>query len=117
MCVLCGELITSFHWSDEDFKAQMNDDSTIVVGEKQRERLRARLKRAKVANTILSFYGLSLKEWQGSKFLLADKKGTSLIVNDLGDLWHKAQSLTNKKLDMLDTKLLDFLESHGKNPH
>ena len=39
MCVLCGELITSVHWSE----GVREEDKEIVVGEKQRERVRQRL--------------------------------------------------------------------------
>lgn len=108
MCVLCGELTNTLHWSDENFKAHKSE---VVVGENQRERMRHRLNRAKLANEILAFYGLNLKEWQGSKFILADKKGQSVIVNDLGDLWHKAETLYKSPLDPLDPRLLMFLKN------
>ncbi|GAA6914829.1 hypothetical protein VN0370_01380 [Helicobacter pylori] len=53
MCVLCGELIRSFHWTDgtdgsgsyeidENLKGQ---NALISVSENARERKRARLKR------------------------------------------------------------------------
>lgn len=110
MCILCGELITTFHWSDENFKTQ---DCEIIVGEHQRDRMRSRLKRTRLLNRILAFYGLNLQEWQGSKFILMDKKGQTLIVNDLGDLWQKAEQIHKNPLDALDSKLLDFLQNNG----
>lgn len=39
MCILCGELVSSFHWSDVDFKEQKK---LISVGENAKERKRAR---------------------------------------------------------------------------
>lgn len=101
MCVLCGEMISSFHWSDVNFK-----DS------KQEERKRLRLKKTVMLNKILKFYGLTLMEWQNAKFILSDKKGQTVIVNDLGDLWTKADKLSSKELDVLDDEFLNFL-SHG----
>ncbi|GAA6962482.1 hypothetical protein ID0058_05840 [Helicobacter pylori] len=125
MCVLCGELISSFHWSDENYGTNGSDsyeidenlrepNALISANENARERKRARLKRVGLLNQILAFYGLKIGDWQGAKFVLCDKKGQSVIVNDLGDLWGKAQNLAKKKMDALDSNLLAFL---NQNPH
>ncbi|EJC55544.1 hypothetical protein [Helicobacter pylori] len=123
MCVLCGELISSFHWSDENYGTDKSDsygsdenlrkpNAVISANENARERKRARLKRVGLLNQILAFYGLKIGDWQGAKFVLCDKKGQSVIVNDLGDLWDKAQNLAKKKMDALDSNLLAFLNQH-----
>ncbi|MGL2679912.1 hypothetical protein ACQJ68_00820 [Helicobacter pylori] len=118
MCVLCGELISSFHWSDENYyeigEGLREPNVLISTNENARERKRARLKRVGLLNQILAFYGLKIDDWQGAKFVLCDKKGQSVIVNDLGDLWGKAQNLAKKKMDALDSNLLAFL---NQNPH
>ncbi len=125
MCVLCGELISSFHWSDENYGTDKSDsygsdenlrgpNAVISTNENARERKRARLKRVGLLNQILAFYGLKIDDWQGAKFVLHDKKGQSVIVNDLGDLWGKAQNLAKKEMDALDSNLLEFL---NQNPH
>lgn len=114
MCILCGELVSSFHWSDIGFGNEANlaeQKSMIGVNENARERKRARLKRVKLLNEILCFYGLKISDWQGSKFVLNDKKGQSVIVNDLGDLWDKARDLAKKDIDALDSALLRFLRN------
>ncbi len=108
MCILCGELVMNVHWTDQpthdkEFKR------TVVVGELQRDRMRDRLRRAFYVNQILSYYGLSLKDWGGSRYILADKKGRQEIVNDLGDMWPKAQQMANGRLDPLDPGLLAYL--------
>lgn len=112
MCILCGELVSSFHWSDMNLAGQK---STISVNENSRERKRARLKRVKLLNEILHFYGLKIDDWQGSKFVLCDKKGQSVIVNDLGDLWDKAKDLAKREIDALDSNLLAFLGESNLN--
>ena len=89
--------------------------ATISVNENARERKRARLKRIKLLNEILGFYGLKIADWQGSKFVLSDKKGQSVIVNDLGDLWDKAKDLAKREIDALDNKLLAFLGESNAN--
>ncbi|OOQ21526.1 hypothetical protein [Helicobacter pylori] len=125
MCVLCGELISSFHWTDENYGTNGSDsyeidenlrepNVLISANENARERKRARLKRVRLLNQILAFYGLKIGDWQGAKFVLCDKKGQSVIVNDLGDLWGKAQNLSKKEMDALDSNLLAFL---NQNPH
>ncbi len=124
MCVLCGELISSFHWTDridgggsyenENLKGQ---NALISANENARERKRARLKRVRLLNQILAFYGLKINDWQGAKFVLCDKKGQSVIVNDLGDLWDKAQNLAKKEMDALDSNLLAFLNQNTNAIH
>ncbi|NHB27008.1 hypothetical protein EXS95_00425 [Helicobacter pylori] len=128
MCVLCGELISSFHWTDENYGTDKSDsygsdenlkgpNAVISANENARERKRARLKRVGLLNQILAFYGLKIGDWQGAKFVLCDKKGQSVIVNDLGDLWGKAQNLAKKEMDALDSNLLAFLNQNANTTH
>ncbi|PDX33081.1 hypothetical protein [Helicobacter pylori] len=125
MCVLCGELISSFHWSDENYGSDSYEidenlrepNALISTNENARERKRARLKRVGLLNQILAFYGLKINDWQGAKFVLCDKKGQSVIVNDLGDLWDKAQKLAKKEMDALDSHLLAFLNQNTNTTH
>ncbi len=125
MCVLCGELISSFHWTDgtdgsgsyENDEYLKGQNALISVNENARERKRARLKRVRLLNQILAFYGLKMDDWQGAKFVLCDKKGQSVIVNDLGDLWDKAQKLSKKEMDVLDSHLLAFLNQNTNAIH
>ncbi|RVZ57393.1 hypothetical protein EC573_01370 [Helicobacter pylori] len=125
MCVLCGELISSFHWSDENYGSDSYEidenlkepNALISANENARERKRARLKRVGLLNQILAFYGLKINDWQGAKFVLCDKKGQSVIVNDLGDLWDKAQKLAKKEMDALDSNLLAFLNQNTQATH
>ncbi|GAA7491309.1 hypothetical protein oki779_01240 [Helicobacter pylori] len=128
MCVLCGELIRSFHWTDgtdgtDGSGSYENDENLkgqnvlISANENARERKRVRLKRVGLLNRILAFYGLKMDDWQGAKFVLCDKKGQSVIVNDLGDLWDKAQNLAKKEMDALDSNLLAFLNQNTNAIH
>ncbi|WP_305875019.1 hypothetical protein [Helicobacter pylori] len=125
MCVLCGELISSFHWTDgsdgsDSYGSDENlkePNALISTNENARERKRARLKRVGLLNQILAFYGLKINDWQGAKFVLCDQKGQSVIVNDLGDLWDKAQNLAKKEMDALDSNLLAFLNQQIHATH
>lgn len=127
MCVLCGELISSFHWTDGtdgtdgsgsyENKNLKGQNALISANENAKERKRARLKRVGLLNQILAFYGLKINDWQGAKFVLCDQKGQSVIVNDLGDLWDKAQKLAKKEMDALDSNLLAFLNQQTHATH
>ena len=99
MCILCGEMIMTNYRSRKK----------IVAGEGQRERMRLRLRRVAIANQILSYYGLALKDWSGSKYMLFDKKGTSVVINDLGGMWKAASDLAHQDLDPLDPVFLKAL--------
>lgn len=111
MCVLCGEMIMTVHWTDQplhdvDYKSQ----KIIVAGQRQRERMRLRLKRVSIANKILGYYGLKMEEWNGSRYMLFDKKGMSRVVYDLGGMWRAAEELSHKKLDPLAPDFLKALQ-------
>lgn len=111
MCILCGEMIMSVHWTDQPLHdARYKNSGRVVAGEGQRERMRLRLKRVAIANKILRYYGLSLMEWQGSRYMLADKKGHSTVIYDLGQMWKTAADMAHKTLDPLDPKFLEYLQ-------
>ncbi len=89
MCVLCGALLSD-HWAEQDGR-------------------RARLLRVAFANRVLQPFGLELRDWAGGVYLLADRKGRSAVVSDLGSLWAEAEKLHGRPLDPLDPTLLAAL--------
>jgi hypothetical protein len=99
------------HWTDQSAHDR-EFSNTVVVGELQRDRMRDRLRRVRYANRILSFYGLNLKDWNGSRYLLSDKKGSQKVVGDLGDMWPEAQKMSGNRIDPLSPELLAFLGEH-----
>jgi hypothetical protein len=101
MCVLCGESILRIHWTDR----KQPPESAFASRTRQRERLR----RIRLLNQMLGYYGLKVDDWNGVKFVVRDKKGRSEIVHDLGDLWAKAEKLAGRPLNPLDSGLLDYL--------
>lgn len=109
MCILCGELIMQDHWTDQDISG--NDNSTAVTGEKQRDRKRNRMYREKLTNVVLKNYGLQLKEWNNSKYILKSKTGKNEIVHDLGALWISAEKMLHHPVDPLDSSLLENIRN------
>ncbi|MDR3254471.1 MAG: hypothetical protein LBT31_02745 [Synergistaceae bacterium] len=115
MCVLCGELVLNVHWTDQ--KAHDLEYGAAGGGEVQRNRRRDRIRRVQYANNILSFYGLNLADWNGSKYILSDKKGNQKIVGDLGEMWPEAQKACGRGLDPLDPALLEYLRAQDEHVH
>ncbi|MDO4179520.1 MAG: hypothetical protein Q4D21_10115 [Phascolarctobacterium sp.] len=111
MCILCGEMIMSVHWTDQPLHdSAYRNKKIIVAGELQRGRRRMRLKRVAIANKILNYYGLKINDWNGSRYMLFDKKGMSKVVYDLGGMWQAATDLCHKKIDPLDSDFLQYLQ-------
>lgn len=106
MCIFCGDFIANVHWTD--FK---NDaTSEVIVGDLQRVRQQARIERVHFINKILVFYQLKLTDWNGSKFILSDLKGTTSIVHDLGSLWAEVEKRIGYAIDPLSTNLMEKIE-------
>lgn len=110
MCVLCGESVMQIHWTDR--KIAHGDTSTVIAGENQRSRQRDRHHRTRLTNKILRFYGLTVEDWSGSKYVLRDKKGRTEIIQDLGALWPAAEKLMGGPLDPLDPSLIGKLTAN-----
>ena len=104
MCILCGEFVAHVHWTDRRYEDEVRA-SKITIGEFDRARKRDRLRRASLANRVLSHYNLRLEEWGGSQYLLRDRTGRSELVGDLGSMWPAASRLAGRPLDPLDPNL------------
>lgn len=100
LCGLCGALAGADHWTD----AAVTDGGT----RSQRRQLRNR-----VANEVLAYYGLSLREAPGGSSLLRNRTGQAALVAHLGALWPAAERLAKRPLDPLDPDLIAALTRHG----
>ena len=90
MCALCGVLSTS-HWAERDSGR------------------RERAFRVRLLNRVLSHFGLELGDWSGRVYVLSDRKGKTVVVHDLGELWTAAEALAGRPLDPLDPGLVAAL--------
>ena len=98
MCLLCGEFVPGAHWTDRHVEDRARDRGTDDGGY-TRDRRRDRAHRASLANEVLKHYGLRVKDWGGSKYVLSDGKGNSELLADLGSLWPAASRLAARPLD------------------
>lgn len=100
MCVLCGALQSSFHWSIVKDK-----NNTYEVAQRTNELTRSRYLKIGILNKLLGHFALELRAWSGETFLLSDKKGNTLITQDLSKIWENAKKL-GVILDPLDDKVI-----------
>lgn len=106
MCVLCWQFLTEDHWSEKHF--HIGEDAA-AGGDREHIRRRDWRHRTQVLNHILGAYGLRLEDWQSRSYVLSDRKGSTIIVQDLGGLWPAAEQLVGRPLDPLDPQLISTL--------
>ncbi len=89
MCGLCGMFDGGRRWMDA---AASLDPSAL-----RRERLR----RVAVIRQVLAPLRIGVDDWEGASFLLRGPTGKTEIVDNLFDLWRKAEALSGRTLDLL----------------
>ncbi len=104
MCMACGQMFSSIHWSD-----RLKTDEKGFVD--QRVLLRTRQMKVSVTNKILGYYGLSVRNRPGGGYTVMNRTGRALLCKDFGDLWFQVQKLCGKTVDPLDPDLLSYLEA------
>jgi hypothetical protein len=100
VCGLCGALAGADHWAD----------AAVTAGGTRSQRRQAC---NRVANEVLAYYGLSLKEAAGGSPLLQNRTGQMALVPHLGAVWPAAERLAKRPLDPLDPDLIEALTRRG----
>jgi hypothetical protein len=113
MCVLCWQFLSESHWTEQFFETEDTAATGTVGSARERSRRRDRYHRTRVLNQILSHYGLRLDDWHSRSYLLSDRKGRTVLVHDLGELWPAAQQLARRRLDPLEPQFLAALGQQG----
>lgn len=103
MCGLCGSLAGGGHWSDPAPAAA----EEMPIWQRRAERRQ----RLAAANRLLAAAGLSLSDWQGSRYLLRSRTGATAEIAGFGDLWPQAERLAAAACDPLDPQFLDRLDT------
>ena len=65
------------------------------------------------ANRLLAPCGLSLSDWQGSRFILRNRTGGAVEISGFDDLWPQADRLSAILPDPLDPLFLDRVKPAG----
>jgi len=109
MCVLCWQFLSEGHWTEQVFEAEENAATGTVGSTREHARRRDRYQRTRILNQILHHYGLRLDDWHSRSYVLSDRKGSTVLVRDLGEIWPAAQQLARRRLDPLDPQFLAAL--------
>lgn len=104
MCGLCGALGGRRHWSDAS--GQPRAGGRADAG----GRREVRLGRLRLLNPLLGYYGLALKDWGATSYVLAGASGNLAAVDGLPTLWPAIERQTGRSCDPLDPALLAYLE-------
>ena len=107
MCVVCWQLHTIQHWTEH--RDVHTSGGGLAGSTREGNRRRERLLRAQVLNRILKYYGLRVEDWVGAIYRLADSKGNTALVQNLGELWPAAEKLADQRIDPLDPQLVKTL--------
>ncbi len=105
MCGLCGILGGRGHWTDTSTNPETFAARHVVPTYR-----RERQERTALVNRVLKHYGLSLKDWSGSSYILKGATGKSAIVDNLSQMWAEAETLTGREFDPLDDDLIRSLQ-------
>lgn len=105
MCSLCGALGGNEHWADAVARPGVYTRNVERI-----DRRRERASRVAAANRVLSAYALTLSDWQGSSYVLANRTGKSEVIEDLGHLWPAAERMIGRACDPLDPDIIARVE-------
>jgi hypothetical protein len=86
VCGLCGDLVPPNHWTDRT----PEDGGT-----------RHRQDRLRAVRRLLEGTGLAISEWRGRGYQLANGRGRTVLVRDLGALWAEAERMLGRPVDPL----------------
>jgi hypothetical protein len=100
MCGLCG-LLGGPDWTD----------AASPAGTPRR---RARLRRTRLLDDVLSFHRLKADDWQGVSTLVQGPTGRTELAAGLMELWAKAEQVAGRPFDPLDPGLLEHLAWRAK---
>ena len=112
MCLLCSEFATRVHWSEHAPVSMGPETVRVEPGhEGVGMRLRQRYRRLDIVNELLCPLGLAVYDWNGTKYVVDDRKGNVALVDDLGGIWGVVETRLGWRLDPLDPKWLEMLSA------
>src|SRR3712207_2909827 len=93
MCGTCGFPAAPGHWTEAG------------LGATPHHRLRARMRRAQVLQSVLPAYGLKVSDdVQTPGITLGTLTGSKVIVATLAELWPAAEAMGDRPVDPLDPR-------------
>ena len=112
MCALCGVLGGKGHWSDS-----ASAPAAFAGRTEPQTRLRERQARTRLLNLVLKHYGVVVRDWSGSSYLLTSRTGRTAIVETVAEVWGAAEGLSGRSCDPLDEGYLATLGNSAGSAH
>lgn len=104
MCSLCGVLGGRAHWSEHAGGGDGFERGAQLTRQRERQW------RTRLANRVLTHYGLTLADWAATSYVLRGATGRTALVDNLSELWAAAEGLAKRPCDPLDEALLAALD-------
>jgi hypothetical protein len=105
MCSLCAALGGSRFWVDAaGHEAFSRDGGKLSIRAEREERVR-------LLGRIAAFYGVSIRDWGGSSYMLETQSGRRANVYTLSGIWSQLEELSDKPCDPLEPALLSYLDA------
>jgi hypothetical protein len=107
MCGLCGFWRTQTHWS-------MRSQNPKVFGAigYPSDLLRERSHQTAALNRVTRAFGVSVRDWESSRWILESVNGGCEIVDSIATMWPAIEMLSRCKVDPLSRSLLETLSRH-----
>ncbi len=109
MCGLCGIFGGRGHWTETS-----TSPGTFASRTEAHTVRRERIDRTALVNRVLKHYGLSLKDWSGTSYVLRGGTGKTAMVDNLSQMWAQAEIMTGRDFDPLDEALIAELREPGR---
>jgi hypothetical protein len=104
VCSLCAALGGSRFWADAaGHESFSRDGGKLSIRAERQERVR-------ILSRIAAFYGVSIRDWGGSSYMLESESGRRANVYTLNGIWSQLEELSDKPCDPLEPALLSTLD-------
>ena len=108
MCGFCALMPGAEHWSEVGSAAPAQGDPSSQ-GSRQRDRLH----RIALLNRITRHYGIAVRDWAGTSWIVSHATGETAVIDRLADLWPTVERLARRRCDPLSPALIASLESRA----
>lgn len=101
MCGLCGLWGETAHWTSVAARPDRGKREAAQLTPRLRTLQQASIERA------VRPFGLSVRDWTGSSWIVSNAIGASEIVASLPEVWRACEALSGRRLDPLAPPLLE----------